>query len=176
MQTLSLELQSFPDSVETFKNLRDDLAQTPFGGAALFAVALNVFSEDPVAGIPLLTIAIDVDLLVDGKDGVAGKQPAALRDFKDRNGQKPWIARSIFQGTCPADGYRLPAFPLSILFGEQRGDILETTARVFILTTGADSPKPIRLKKNDKGFWKACEWSSFQGNCRAPETKQIDDL
>ncbi len=176
MKDSTLQLETLPRTVEAFVALRDELATTPFGGAALFAVALNVYSEDPRAGIPLLTLALDQACLSNGNEGVAGKQPSALRDFKDRNGQKPWIARSMVQGTSPAEGYRLPAFPLILKFREQEGDLEEREARVFVYTTGADSPKPMRLKKNDKGIWKACEWSSFQGNCRPPEVSAADDL
>ena len=28
-------------------------------------------------------------------------------------------------------------------------------ARVFVHSTGADSPRPVSLERNDKGFWKA---------------------
>lgn len=173
----TLQLTSIPRTVEAFKALRDSLATSPFGGAAMFAIALQVYSDDPKAGVPLLTLAIDQSLLTDGAEGVSGKQPAALRDFKDRNGQKPWIARSMFQGTSPADGYLLPALPLTLKFREQPGDVKPLDAKIFVYTTGADSPKPMRLKQNDKGLWKAFEWSSFQGNCRPPASKpDTDDL
>ena len=176
MDESTLQLSALPRTVEEFKTMRDELAKTPFGGAAMFAVALNVFSEDPKAGVPLLTLAIDQKLLVDGSEGTAGKQPQGLRDFKDRNGQKPWVARSMFQGTSPANGYALPAFPLTLKFKVQPGDLKESEGKIFVHTTGADSPKPMRLRRNDKGLWKAVEWSSFQGNCRPPVVAENDDL
>jgi len=176
MSETTVTLDAMPRTVEEFKAMRDRLATTPFGGAAMFAVALNVYSEDPKAGIPLLTLALDASMLSDGNEGVSGKQPTHLRDFRDRNGQKPWVAKSMIQGTSPEGGYALPAFPLTLKFKEQPGDVKETDAKVFVYTTGADSPKPMRLKKNDKGLWKAAEWSSFQGNCRPPVVKQSDDL
>ncbi len=176
MPETTLQLPALPRTVEEFKALRDTVATTPFGGAAMFAAALAVFSEDPKAGVPLLTLAIDQKLLVDGGEGTGGKQPQGLRDFRDRNGQKPWVARSMFQGTSPENGYALPAGSLSLVFHAQPADVQEAEAKVFVHTTGADNPKPMRLRRNDKGIWKAVEWSSFQGNCRPPVTTQTDDL
>lgn len=172
-----MNVNSFPKSVDEFKTFRDELAKTPQGGAAVFAVALNVFSSDQKLGTQFLTLCLDMDRLTDGKEGVSDKQPTSLRDFKDRNGAKPYIARTMFAGTKPENGYELPAFPLEIKFKDQPADIKETEAKVFIVTSGADAPKPLQLRKNDKGIWKANEWSSFQGNCRPPgEQKKIDTL
>jgi hypothetical protein len=175
MDETTLQLPALPRTVHEFKALRDRLATTPFGGAAVFAAALAVYSDDPTAGVPLLTLAIDQKLLVDGGEGTGGKQPAGLRDFKDRNGQKPWVARSMFQGTSPQNGYALPAFPLTMRFRVQAGDLHEEEGKIFVFTTGADSPKPMRLRRNDKGIWKALEWSSFQGNCRPPAAAPATD-
>lgn len=176
MKDSSLQLEDLPRTVEAFTALRNQLATTPFGGAAMFAIALEVYCQDPAAGIPLLTIAIDQSQLCEGVEGIAGKQPTGLRYFKTRNLPQPWIARSVFQGTSPEGSYALPPFPLTIKFREQVGDMREDDAKIFIYTTGADNPKPMRLKKNDKGLWKAVEWSSFQGNCRPPKPVQSDDL
>lgn len=169
-------VESLPRTVEEFKRLRDVVATTPIGGAAMFAVALNAYADDPRLGVQFLTLALDAGELVDGPEGVAGKQPMSLRAFKERNGGKPWVARSMFQGATPENGYALPSPPLVIEYREQTGDLRGDDARVFIQTTGADHAKPLRLRRNDKGVWKATEWSSFQGNCRPPVTRPSDDL
>lgn len=171
-----MKIVSFPTDVEEFRKLRDEIARTPEGGAAAFAVALCVYGQDPTLGMQLLTVAIDQGELIDGTGGVGGRRPRAVREFQERNGRSPHVARSMFQGTTPENGYTLPPFPLEILFKIQAGDVQEAEARVFVITTGADSPKPMRLRKNDKGIWKAVEWSSFQGNCRPPVVKRTDDL
>ena len=174
----TLKIKALPKTVDEFKALRDDLAKTPEGGVAVMIVAMTVYSDDAKLGTQFLTLALDSDKLSDGKEGVSGKQPSPglLRDFKDRNGAKPWVAKSAFQGTSPATGYVLPTGGLTIKFKEQDGDVKDTTAKIFVYTSGADAPKPMQIKKNDKGLWKATEWSSFQGNCRPPETKKSDDL
>lgn len=170
-----MQIESMPDSVESFVAMRNKLAVTPEGGAVMFAVALIKFSEGDPLGIPFLTLAIDQSRLSDGGFGVEGRQPTDLRDFRDRNGAKPWIASSMIQGTSPAKKYALPALPwtVNVVRSDAAGD---DDAKVFIQTSGADSPKPLRLLRNDKGIWKAAEWSSFQGNCRPPEEKKVDNL
>jgi len=171
-----MEIHSLPSTVEEFRQWRDSVAGTPEGGAAAFAVALTVFAEDPVLGIQLLTMALDAGQLSSGTEGIGGRQPARLRDFKDRNGRNPHIARSMFQGTSPEAGYALPPFPLIIKFKDSPAAPAGDETKIFIYTTGAPSPKPLSLKRNDKGMWKATEWSSFQGNCRAPVIARPDDL
>lgn len=172
-----MTVSSFPKTADEFKTFRDQTATTPQGGALVFAVALNVYGSDAKLGAQFLTLCLDMDRLTDGEEGVSGKQPSGLRDFKDRNGAKPHIARSMFAGTKPENGYELPAFPLQLTFQDRPETIKDTEAKVFIVTSGADTPKPLQLRKNDKGIWKANEWSSFQGNCRQPgEQKKIDSL
>jgi hypothetical protein len=174
----TLQIKAMPKTVDEFKALRDDLPKTPQGGVAAMIVAMTTYSDNAKLGTQFLTLAIDSDQLTNGQDGVSGKQPAAgvMRDFKDRNGAKPYVAKSAFQGTSPQTGYVLPSGPLTIKFKEQDGDVKEAFAKIFVYTSGADAPKPMQLKKNDKGIWKAHEWSSFQGNCRPPEVKKVDDL
>lgn len=176
MTPTTLLIEALPRSVAAFQAMRDGLATTPAGGAAMFAIALHVFSEDEQAGIPLLTVAIDASQLVEGPLGAGGRQPRALRDFRERNGQKPWIARSMFQGTAPESGYALPPLPLRMELRAQPSDATPDDVKLFVVTTGAESPKPMRLKRNDKGLWKVLEWSSFQGNCRPPVVARVDEL
>ena len=171
-----MEITFFPRTVDELKRLRDGIASTPAGGAATFAVALATYDEDPKLGMQFLTLVIDMDLLVDGPEGVGGKQPRGLREFRERNGAKPYIGRTMFQGTSPKDGYKLPPLPLRMEIEERPTGPGETRAKVFVRTTGADLPKPMQLARNDKGIWKAVEWSSFQGNCRPPEVKKEDPL
>lgn len=149
---------------------------SPEGGALAFAVALYTFSEDPRLGTALLTLTLDISRIVDGPEGVSGKQPFDLRDFRERNGARPYIARPMFQGTSPAQGYAMPPLPWELRVHGQPQHSAPDDVRLYIVTTGADSPKPLRLKRNDKGLWKALEWSSFQGNCRPPVQARVDDL
>lgn len=176
MSETAIEIPNLPTSVEAFLALRDRLATTPQGGAAVFVVAMHAYSVDPALGLPFLTIAIERDQLVDGLRGYKNKEPRrqALRDMDQRVRSKPYLARAYFQGTTPQSGYTLPAPPLVVQVREQDRD--RGTGKVFVHCTGADTPRPIHMKQNNRGLWKAKNWSSLQVGCRAPVEVVDDDI
>jgi hypothetical protein len=172
-----IEIGPLPRDTASFLALRDRLAQTPFGGAAIHVVAVALTLEDRALGLPCLTAALDASHLVDGPSGLSGKQPSpiVLRDLRDRLEGKPWVARSYFEGTSPSNGYALPA-SLSVRIREQPADVGESSAKVFVFSSGADSPRPIRLLKSPKGYWKSKEWSSLEVGVRPPAVAPAEDI
>lgn len=174
----TVEVPGIPTTVEEFVALRDGLATTPHGGAAVFVVALVAYSQDEALGRACLTIAVDGSLLSDGDQGYKGKQLSIvdMRNMKERLGGKPYVARSYIQGTSAAEAYALPPAPLTIRIKEQPHDISPERAKVFVHSTAADSPRPIALVPNNRGIWKAREWSSLQVGGRPPVVVVDDDL
>ena len=171
---------SVPVDMDAFVALRDRLANTPEGGAAVFVVALLMYADDPVLGVQALTVAIDRDQLEEGTQGYKGLQPrrADLQAFAERNGPKPHIARSYVAGTTPEQGYALPAGPLSVRVRDQQvpGETQGDAAKRFVHSSGADSPRPLGLRKNNRGLYKATSWSSLQVGVRPPLAAVDDDL
>ena len=49
-------------------------------------------------------------------------------------------------------------------------------AKVFVWSSGADSPRPLTLIKNNRGLWKATNWSSLTVGIRPPAAPLDDDL
>ena len=47
--------------------------------------------------------------------------------------------------------------------------------KVFVVCSGADSPRPIHLKANNRGVWKVTNASSLFVGIRAPEKAAVDD-
>ncbi len=47
---------------------------------------------------------------------------------------------------------------------------------MYLWSTGADTPRPIALERNDKGLWKAFEWSSLEVDVRPPSRRTRDEL
>jgi hypothetical protein len=164
-----VNVSTVPGSVEDFVMLRDALARTPEGSAAAFAVALLKFVEDEKTGSQFLTAIVQADKLVDSKTGYKGKAPHPndLKFIQGQVGSKPYVIRSLVMGTGPTSDYGFKA-PFVIKVREQPGDVKTDTAKVFIYCSGADTPRPVSMRKNDKGLWKVNEWSSLLVGIRPP--------
>lgn len=176
MREWTIELPGLPGTVEELVALRDRVATTPEGGAAVLVLALLAYAQDPALGTKFLTVAIEARQLGDGPDGYKGKQPGrmVLQNARDRIGRAPHIARSYVQGTSPANGYALPSTPWRIAGREQPGDVRGDKGKTFVRSSGADTPRPVHLVKNDKGLWKASNWSSLEVGVRAPAAPADD--
>jgi hypothetical protein len=177
MREWVVEVPGLPATVEELVALRDRIATTPEGGAAVMVLALLAYAQDPALGARFLTVALDQSQLQDGPDGFKGKQPGrmVLQNAKDRIGKAPGIARSYVQGTSNKDDYALPAPPWRLSGREQPGDVQGAKAKTFVRSTGADSPRPVHLAKNERGHWKATNWSSLEVGIKAPP-KPADDI
>jgi hypothetical protein len=172
-----LLVPAVPQSVSEFLSLRNELATTPQGAAAAFVLALMAYASDKAFGLTCLTTVIDASRLQEGTAGVQGKEPrrADQQAFRDYLGSRPHLARSYVQGTTPENGYQPPTPPWRVRIKEQPSDVQADQARVFVFCTGADSPRPLRLRRNTAGVWKATEWSSLLVGIRSP-VAQADEI
>ncbi|MCE9572390.1 MAG: hypothetical protein K8W52_04475 [Deltaproteobacteria bacterium] len=173
-----VDLGPLPASLDEFLALRERVGKDAIGGAALFALALVEYVADPVAHEPFVTVMLTMDHLVDDAAGYKGRRPhhTVLRNLRDRLVGKAHIARSYAQGTRFEDGYALPG-AIGIKVRVQANSALAPDrAKVFVHSTGADSPRPVTLHRNDKGLWKVHEWSSLEVGVHAPGRAPVDDL
>ena len=169
-----------PGSIEKFVTLRDQVAMTPQGGAAMMVVALLAYVEDEQLGQQCLTVAVDRGQLSEGPKGYKGWQ-LSNRNLQFVRGQlagKAYLVRSYIQGTAPENGYRLPEPPYEIACTDNRhsGDSASGSYKVFVACSGAATPRPVTVKVNDKGIWKVSEWSSLLVGIQPPVERAPDDL
>lgn len=173
-------IDKLPTSIDGFVALRDRLAETPQGGAAIFAAALLIYAQDQALGRQCLALAVARKRLREGAQGYKGWEliPQELRRLDERVRARPYVARSYVRGTSPDDGYRLPAGPLrfEVTDNPHSGDVSTGIFKVFVASSGADSPRPITLERNNRGVWKATEWSSLTSGVRAPASAVDDEL
>jgi hypothetical protein len=175
----TIEIGPLPATIDEYLAMRDRVARTPEGGAAAFAIALACYARDPANGLAYITVAVAMDLLEDDPAGYKGRRPrrAILQNLKDRlHGAKAHVPRSYVQGTRWDDGYALPPGPLTVRVKQQHDSVRDDRAKMFVHSTGADTPRPVSLARNDKGLWKATEWSSLEVGVRAPGPRPTDDL
>ena len=167
-----------PGSVEEFLSLREQLARTPEGGAALMPLALLLYTQDRTIGRHCLTVAVTSSRLRSGSAGYGGfdLMPSDLALIRSQLAASPHVPRSYFAGTSPETGYALPPDPLTVRAGRNpnSGDDATGHCKVFLHSSGADLPRPVLMARNDKGIWKAEEWSSLLLGVKRPRTPTVE--
>ncbi len=174
----SITIKSIPTNIDDFLQIRDTIAKTPEGGAAIMILALLVYAENEDLGKQCLTIAISLDLLETGsyyKGYQLRKSNMSL--IRSQIKKESHIPKSYIKGSTPENGYNIPEGNLMLNFfiTKYSGDMGNDLFKVFVECSGASS-RPVTLKVNDKGLWKAYEWSSLIVGVRAPKSNKKDDL
>jgi hypothetical protein len=179
-ERVSVQIPSLPTSIEEFLDLRDRVATTPEGGAATMVVALLAYAETEGLGQECLACAVGSSRLVDGAQGYRGRQlsNASLQRIRTQLRGRDYLLRSYVGGTEPEDGYQLgsPPYWIECLRNPHSGDPASGRCKVFVASSGADSPRPVTVALNENGIWKAMEWSSLVVGVRPPIEDTHDEL
>ncbi len=175
----TITLKQLPKNAEQFKQLRNQTATTAEGGAAMFVLALKLHLKDKKVGQAALVMSVNRKLLDKSLTGYKGydlrKAHTSLLNCQLKNA--PYLPDSYIVGSSPENGYavKLP-FKIRVMRQATSGYGSEDTVKVFVASSGADSPRPITLKQNNRGYWKAHEWSSLLVGVRKPVVEEDDDL
>jgi len=172
----TVKFTKIPTTTDEFVKLRNKTAKTAEGGAAMFMLALKMYNDNPQLGEQCLVLSVDKKLLWSGdiyKGYALGKSDMSL--IKSQLKKNNRIPNSYIEGATPKNNYKVK-LPYVYKFSSNRysGDRAKGEFKVFVKCYGADSPRPVRLRKNDKGIWKATSWSSVIVGIKAPPV--IDDL
>jgi len=173
-------LDRVPVSVEDFIALRAELALTPEGGAALLVSAMLAWGVDRDLGRTffILSLVNDGSMLRSASSGYKGYDLGNSAQFLVQQlNARPYIAPSYIRGTSPGNGYALPPRPWTLVITRNPySEQADGSVKVFVASSGADSPRPIRLVKNSAGLWKVAEFSSLVVDIRKPAAAVTDDL
>lgn len=180
-QTKEITISKIPGTPEEFVQMRDALATSPEGGAAILIAALMAFSVNRDLGMACLTIALDADNLTKG-NAYKGFQPAGNFNYHlgRMDGYKRWpfLAFAYVKGGTPNDGYAVKNTPPFIVVTSRNkfsGDEASGKVKVFVDVVGF-RPRPISLRKNANGHWKALELSSMWLDVPAPKKAPAEEL
>ena len=175
---VTITIQGPIQTPEEFTRFRDGVAQSPEGGAAVFILAMMSYVRSEKLGEQCFTIALDrTQLAKSTSGGYKGYRPArAFEYFSRRLGGHPYLPFAYVVGTSPASGYRAaPPYRVSLSrnrYSTQRnGDV-----KVFVETSGGVRPRPVTLRKNDRGHWKVVESSSLFVGLTPPKKASEDEL
>ena len=135
---------ALPESVEQLKALPEAALTDPFQAAALTVCALCAYAAEPAIGIDMLNF-------LKGPQPLSPMEQQFLKDrFMDG---KYYIPFSYFNGATPENDYT-PAqpFTLRVTAGPYAWQN-EGYAKLELRSGGADSPRPITLRRKGDGHW-----------------------
>ena len=133
-----------PATVEELKALPEFALDTPFQTAALTLIALCRYTNDVEAAIAML----------DALKGPESLSPYEKQFLRDRMEGKPYKPFSFFAGASVDNDY-VPTVPYVIEVEDNSYSYPDDKyATLYLRSAGADSPRPIKLrKKPSTGQW-----------------------
>jgi len=177
MEAQNVEIKEMPQTIESFVALRDKIADTPEGGAAIFLVALKIYVDNQELGEQCLVISVDMNGLRSGDTykgySLLNSDMSLIKSqILDKNKKVP---DSYIKGSSPENNYtvKLP-YVYEFSSNPYSGDAKSGTYKIFVKCSGADSARPITLKQNNHGIWKASNFSSVLVGIK--KTPVSDDL
>ncbi len=164
---LKVSVKAIPGNADEFSELTAEMPNTPEGAAARMVLALTLYCADQGAGEIVLTMVVHPGQLAPGS-GESKLSKRSLDLIKNQIGGRPNRMHSYFTGTSPEQSYQLPQPPYSLEFttNPHSGRAEEGRIKLFIKSSGADSPRPITVQTDSSGTWKAAEWSSLLSGIR----------
>lgn len=155
---MKITVSSVPTTSEEFSTLPQNDLSKPENTCAMFLLALALYLKDSDAGVAALNT-------------LRGPRPLSNYDIqflRDRLRGKSYLPLAYFDGATPANNY-VPSTPLTleVIADSRPQDIEEGYLRLFLKTTGADSPRPIKLRQKGDS-WYLWEYSSILSGIRIP--------
>ena len=141
----------------------DEYKSSPFKMAGLVVAVFNNWANNADETIKMINIL---------------KGPADLSNYdiqfiKDRLNGKEYVVRSYFNGTSPENNYTIPETPEVEVSDNPYSYQDNGYATLYLKSSGADSPRPIKLRqKESTGEWFLWE-HTFLADIRVP--KSMDD-
>ncbi|MEA5110202.1 hypothetical protein SDC9_30786 [bioreactor metagenome] len=163
----SVGINRIPHTLPKFLELRNQIAHTPQGAAMMILVAMRIYQQYPVEGMKCLTAACTSPLIVpSGEAGnfegyVMGNVAELTRKLKDLS----YLPFVYYQGASPANQYTPAAPPYTSVMQVNQYSYMSSTdgstrIKVFIQTLGADSPRPVVVRKTGDHY-RVTEYSSL---------------
>lgn len=150
-------LQTLPKNINELKAMPQSRLNDEFEVAALVVAALCRYEESIEDSLEMLNF-------------LKGPNPINNYDvqfLRDRLCGKTYKTRSFLADATPENGYT-PSFPLTIKVSTNPNSYVDTLATLYLHSGGADSPRPISLrKKPSTGQWFVTQFS-FLSDIRLP--------
>ncbi|PJZ77956.1 DUF6935 domain-containing protein [Leptospira neocaledonica] len=182
-ETYTVTANSWPADFSSFESFRDANAINPQGAVIVLLAALSIYSKNAEEGKKALIISLDANSLI------SDTSPNGYKGFNiNRNTidlvkrqleQHPYLIGSYLPGSSFQNGYKPSNPPYNFTLTSNRFSGTEESGqkKLFLPSSGADTPRPVTVKRNAKGVWKASEFSSLLVGIKKPATSNpADDL
>lgn len=138
-----------PKDLNEFKALPESAMTKPEETAALTALALCYYPTDRELSLSMLSFL----------KGPKELSPMEEQFIRDRFMDKDYVPRSYFDGASPENDYT-PTEPYTIRVSDNLHSYEEENyAKIFLTSSGADSPRFVRLRLAKDGKWYL--WEQF---------------
>lgn len=153
--------------LQGLKQRHETEGQTPEGTIGLWLTcALMAGDEDAArheAGMDCIQY-----LTLEYKDDDGWAQRPTAGTFLSRVRDKPWIFRSYAKGTTPETAYATDTEHISVEVTRTQEDG-DRGLKVFIVSNGADSPRPVYMKRSTKtGLYYVANHANLYVDVRPP--------
>ena len=140
----TFSFSALPMSLDDLKALPEAALDSAFKTTALTVLALCRYETDPSSALEMLD-------LLKGPEQVSTYEKQFIAERLKGKGYK---ARSFLAGATPENGYQ-PTTPYTITVSENPYSFhTENWATIYVTSSGADDPRPIKLrKKPSTGQW-----------------------
>lgn len=137
-----IKFDKLPATLDEMKKMCDHL--DPYNISAMTICAICTYTSDSEEGIKMLNY-------LRGPRPMNGVELAFIKDrFRD---DCDYIPFSYFKGATPANNYK-PDVPYVLEILEDHTSNLEKDyIKLYVQSGGADSPRPIKLRKKVDGTW-----------------------
>lgn len=143
-ETWEIQLKFLPKNLSELKELKQAKLSSPQDTAACFIAAICRYSESPE----------DTMEMIEFLNGPTELTAYDKQFYKDRLYEKEYLPKSYLKGTKPENNYS-PTKPYTVIISSNPYSYdQENIVKLFIKSSGADSPRPITLRlKSSTGEW-----------------------
>lgn len=154
---MQVTLRAFPASIAEFKAAAQMGLSAPENTCALFLCALELYIKNKDEGVEAMNML----------RGPRPMTPYDVQFLRDRLRGKEYLPRAYFNGATPQNSYTPAGLTLEVLSDPRPQDVEQGYIRVFLKTAGADSPRPVKLRRKGSE-WFLWEYSSVLSGIRIP--------
>jgi hypothetical protein len=151
-----------PANYAEFRDRCQTACQSPYGAAKMFFDAVFCYMDPSTRseGSKMLRFVMHE------KQGWERSPNFSLFAQRMRDPKYQHIFRSFAEGTSPDNDYSMDPNSYQLMMGE----LVESTGymRLFLYSSGADSPRPIWVKQFDDGLWYVINVVSTYAGVREP--------